>query len=67
MNEPKQYPIFIELTDSYDGRKFCLNTSFIRTIRNNGRYTLIYTPDNNYTVYETYDEIIENINRKKYE
>lgn len=67
MNTSKQYPMFIELTDSYDGRKFCLNASFIKTIRNNGRYTLIYTSDNNYTVYETYDEIIESINRKRCE
>lgn len=53
--------MFIELTDSYDGRSFCLNINFIKSVRNNGRYTLVCTADTQYSVYESYDEIVKKI------
>ncbi len=53
--------MFIELTDSYDGKTFCLNINFIKSVRNNGRYTIVTTEDTQYSVYETYDEIVKKI------
>lgn len=60
-NELKPCSRFVELTDSYDGKKLCLNTNFIKTVRNNGRYTVICTEDSHFSVYETYDEIVKKI------
>lgn len=63
-NELKQCPIFIELTDIYDGESFCLNINFIKTVRNNNdRYTLICTADSQYSVSESYDEVVKKIKR----
>lgn len=60
-NELKQCPIFIELTDIYDGESFCLNINFIKTVRNNGGYTLICTADSQFSVSESYDEIVKRL------
>ena len=56
-----KYPLFIELTDTYNGERFCLNADFIRSIRNNGRKSIIHTADTQYSVYESYDEIVKKI------
>lgn len=61
--ESKPCPMFIELTDSSDGKLFCLNVNFIKTIRNNGRHTQVCTANSYYSVLETYDEIVEKIRR----
>lgn len=60
-NELKPCSMFIELTDSYGGKNFCININFIKTVSNNGRYTLICTADSQHSVYETYDEIVKKI------
>lgn len=62
-NELKPCLMFIELTDSYDGKSFCLNINFIKTVRNNGRYAIVTTADTQYSVYESYDEIVKKIKR----
>lgn len=54
-------PLFIELTDTCDGERFCLNVDFIKSIRSNGRYSMIYTGKSSYSVYESYDEIVKKI------
>lgn len=54
--------MFIELTDSYDGRNFCLNIDAIKTVRDNGRYTIVTTVNTQYSVYESYSEIIKRLN-----
>lgn len=53
--------MFIELTDSYDGKEFLLNINFIKSVRNNGRYTIVTTSDTQYSVHESYDEIVQKI------
>lgn len=60
-NELKPCPMFIELTDSYDSKTFCLNINFIKAVHNNGRYTIVTTADSQYSVYEPYDEIVKKI------
>ncbi len=52
---------FIELTDSIDGKKFCLNIEFIKTVRSNGRYTIVCTENSHFSVFETYDEIVKKL------
>lgn len=54
--------MFIELTDSYGGRSFCLNIDEIKSIHQTNRYTLVTTADTQYSVYETYDEITKRLN-----
>ena len=63
-NELKPCPLFIELTDSYDGKSFCLNINFIKTVRNNGRNTIVTTEDTQYSVYEPYDDIVKKIKQE---
>lgn len=53
--------MFIELTDSYNNKAFCLNINFIKAVHNNGRYTIVTTADNQYSVWESYDEIVKKI------
>ncbi len=51
--------MFIELTDRYNCKSFCLNVNEIKIIRSNGRDTIVTTKDTQFVVCETYDQIVK--------